>query len=166
VARQLLQQAPTPAAMSALTVAEIDQLIEKCAFHGRKAEQIHTIAQHTHTHFGDDLPCDREILLSLPGVGPKCANLVLGIVCGQPYIGVDIHVHRITNRWGYVQTNTPEQTLAALEQKLPPAYWVEINRLLVPFGKFICHGRAPRCTTCPLTTTCPRLGVTTSAKPS
>ncbi len=159
VSRQLFAHARTPAEMVALTPAQIDQHIEKCAFHSRKAEQIHTIAQRAVDEFDNALPCDRDILLSLPGVGPKCANLVLGIVCDQPRIGVDIHVHRITNRWGYVNTNTAEQTLAVLEKKLPRAYWVEINRLLVPFGKFICTGRKPKCATCVLRDPCPKVGV-------
>ncbi|MCL4872414.1 MAG: endonuclease III, partial [Anaerolineae bacterium] len=85
----------------------------------------------------------------------------LGIACGQPYISVDIHVHRVSNRWGYVQATTPEKTMAALEQKLPEKYWIEINRLLVPFGKHICQGNIPRCSTCPLFDMCPRVGVKT-----
>jgi endonuclease-3 len=92
-------------------------------------------------------------------VGPKCANLVLGIACGQPKIGVDVHVHRVTNRWGYVRTRTPEQTMVALEQQLPPRYWVEINKLLVPFGKHICQGVHPRCSVCPVADMCRQVGV-------
>ncbi len=109
---------------------------------------------------GGHLPCDRDVLLSLAGVGPKCANLVLSIACGEPHISVDIHVHRVTNRWGYVQTSTPERTLAALEEKLPQRYWAEINPLLVPFGKHICTGRLPRCTICPVLEMCRQVGVT------
>src|SRR5919197_1065613 len=88
--------------------------------------------------FDGALPCEEEVLLSLPGVGPKCANLVLGIAGGISRVGVDVHVHRVTNRWGYVQARTPEQTLAALREQLPERYWVEINERLVPFGKFVC----------------------------
>lgn len=159
VARQLLARAATPAAMLALGVAEIDRLIFKSSFHGRKAEQIVTIAGRAVAEFNGRLPCDRDILLSLPGVGPKCAHLVLGIACDQPHIGVDIHVHRICNRWGYVQTNSPEQTMAALEAKLPRRHWVPINKLLVPFGKHICIGPRPRCDRCPLQPSCPQIGV-------
>jgi endonuclease III len=85
---------------------------------------------------------------------------VLGIACDEPRIGADIHVHRVTNRWGYVQAATPELTMAALEQKLPRRYWVEINRLLVPFGKHICTGRLPHCSTCPVESMCQQVGVT------
>jgi endonuclease-3 len=98
-------------------------------------------------------------MTSYPGIGPKCANLALGIACGQPRIGVDVHVHRITNRWGYVSGRTPEQSMAALEKKLPEKYWVEINALLVPFGKNVCTPTAPRCSTCPLLDMCAQRGV-------
>jgi endonuclease-3 len=101
-------------------------------------------------------------LVSLPGVGAKCANLVLGIACGQPRIGVDIHVHRITNRWGYIRAATPNHTLVALEAVLPRPYWVEINRLLVPFGKHVCTGQRPHCSACPLLDSCAQVGVTDS----
>jgi endonuclease III len=94
------------------------------------------------------------VMTSFPGIGPKCAGLALGIACNEARIGVDIHVHRITNRWGYVRTRNPEATRAALEQKLPEQYWVEINALLVPFGKHICTAVGPRCSTCPLLELC------------
>jgi endonuclease-3 len=106
------------------------------------------------------MPCSFEDMTSYPGIGPKCANLTLAIACGQPRIGVDIHVHRVTNRWGYVQTKTPEDTMAALESKLPRPYWLEINALLVPFGKHICTGQQPHCSTCPVLDMCQQRGVT------
>ncbi|HRQ37077.1 MAG TPA: endonuclease III [Chloroflexota bacterium] len=159
VAHKLFARARTAQQMAALTPAEIAALIADSSFAESKAPQIQAIAQRVVDEFGGELPCDRDLLLSFKGVGPKCANLALGIACGQPFISVDIHVHRITNRWGYVQANTPEKTMAALEQKLPQKYWIEINRLLVPFGKHICQGTTPRCTTCPLFDICPRVGV-------
>lgn len=98
--------------------------------------------------------------MSFSGVGPKCANLVLGIACGESRIGVDVHVWRITNRWGYISAPTPQQAMWALEHKLPKQYWVEINRLLVPFGKHVCTGRLPKCSTCPVMEMCKQVGVT------
>jgi endonuclease-3 len=83
----------------------------------------------------------------------------LGIACGQARIGVDIHVHRVTNRWGYIEKKTPEKTMEALETKLPKEYWIEINRLLVPFGKHICTGNLPHCSTCVLLDMCQQVGV-------
>ncbi|MEW6131454.1 MAG: endonuclease III [Acidobacteriota bacterium] len=162
VARSLFARARTPLEMTRLSVKEIDALIRQATFHENKAQQIHDIARRAVEEFGNALPCDEPVLLSLKGVGPKCANLVLGIACGQARIGVDIHVHRVTNRWGYVQTKTPEQTLVALENKLPKKYWVEINRLLVPFGKHLCTGSAPKCSTCPVLEMCEQVGVVAS----
>ena len=158
-ARRLFAQARTPQAVSQLGVDEITALIRPSTFYENKARQIHAIAQRVQQEYDGMLPCDRDVLLSFPGVGPKCANLVLGLACGQPYIGVDIHVHRVTNRWGYVETSTPERTILALEAKLPRNYWLEINRLLVPFGKHVCTGSRPHCSTCPVLEMCQQVGV-------
>lgn len=159
-ARRLFARARTPAEVAALKVEELDALIHDSAFHLAKARQIRAIAERVEREFGGALPCDFETLTSFAGVGPKCANLVLGIACGRPKIGVDIHVHRVTNRWGYVAARTPEETMAALEKVLPERYWVEINRLLVPFGKHICTGRLPFCSTCLVLEYCRQVGVT------
>ena len=158
-ARRFFARARTPIEVSQLTPTEIDKLIVASSFHERKAQQIHTIARRIVDEYGGTLPCDAEVLLSFAGVGPKCANLVLGIACGEAHIGVDVHVHRVTNRWGYVQATTPEHTMTALEAKLPRQYWVEINRLLVPFGKHLCTGQRPRCSTCPVLDMCQQVGV-------
>lgn len=157
--KRLLARARTPAQMSRLSPTEIEALIRPATFGDRKAIQIQALARRVEEEFGGDLPCDREILLSFAGVGPKCANLALGIACGMPLISVDIHVHRVTNRWGYVSTKTPEQTITALEERLPEKYWVEINRLLVPFGKHICTGQRPHCSNCPILAMCQQVGV-------
>ncbi len=155
----LLKRARTPEEMRQLTPEEIDALIRPVTFHEPKARTIHAIAVRTVEEFGGELPADAEVLQSFKGVGPKCAHLALGIACGQERISVDVHVHRVTNRWGYVQARSPEQTLAALEERLPRAYWVELNRLLVPFGKHVCTGSRPRCSTCPVLEHCRQVGV-------
>src|SRR5262249_19210858 len=124
-ARRLFAAARTPAEVSRLTPEEIEALIRPCMVREGKARQIHEIAQRAVAEFGGTLPCEGEVLQSFRGVGPKCANLVLGIACGQAHIAVDIHVHRVTNRWGYVQTAAPEETMVALETKLPREHWVE-----------------------------------------
>jgi endonuclease III len=159
VSRKLFKRARTPAEVSQLTYEELDALINLSTFHERKASQILAIARRAVDEYDENIPCDSEVLRSFSGVGPKCANLVLGIACGEPFISVDIHVHRVTNRWGYVQTSTPEKTLLALEAKLPRRYWIEINRLLVPFGKHICTGNLPHCSTCPVLDMCQQVGV-------
>ena len=158
-ARRLFARARTAAEVSRLTPEEIDELIRTCSFHEPKARQIHEIARRVVEEHGGELPCDFGVLTSFRGVGPKCANLVLGIACGEAGIGVDIHVHRVTNRWGYVQAPTPGLTMAQLEAKLPRQYWLEINRLLVPFGKHVCTGRLPRCSTCPVLDMCQQQNV-------
>jgi len=154
MARQLFSRAQTPAEMVALDINDIDALIGKCAFHLVKSEQIHTLSRLILEENAGELPYSFEVMTSFPGIGPKCANLALGIACHQPRIGVDIHVHRITNRWGYVHAPNPEATLVVLEKKLPERYWLEINALLVPFGKNICTPIAPRCSICPLLDMC------------
>jgi endonuclease III len=149
VALKLFERASTPAAIDRLSVAQIDALIGASTFHRGKAETIRAIASRTAEEFNGKLPCDFEVLTSFKGVGPKCANLAL-----------DIHVHRVTNRWGVISARSPEQTMTALEKILPKRYWVEINRLLVPFGKHVCTGQRPKCSTCPVLEYCKQIGVT------
>ncbi|MBE9180096.1 endonuclease III [Oculatella sp. LEGE 06141] len=159
VARHLFTRARTPAEMVALTPSQIETLIRGSTYADQKAGQIWAIANRIMSDYNGVLPCDASVLLSFTGVGPKCTNLALGIACGQPCISVDIHVHRVTNRWGYVETRTPEKTLTALEKTLPRDYWIEINQLLVPFGKHICTGKSPHCSTCPVVDMCQQVGV-------
>jgi endonuclease-3 len=159
MASQLFAVAHTPAALAELDINDIDALINKAGFHLVKSEQINTMARLIVEENSGELPCSFEVMTSYPGIGPKCANLALGIACGQARIGVDTHVHRITNRWGYVSARTPELSMAALEKVLPQKYWVEINALLVPFGKQICTPRAPKCSSCPLLNMCAQHGV-------
>lgn len=159
VSRRIFERARTPREMINLTYEELDALVSPSTFHERKASQILTIAQRVIDEYDGTIPCDPEVLMSFAGVGPKCAHLVLGIACGEPFISVDIHVHRVTNRWGYVKASAPEKTMAALIEKLPKRYWIEINRLLVPFGKHICTGNLPHCSTCPVLDMCQQVGV-------
>lgn len=159
-ARRLFATARTPSAIAAMSPAQIDALITDVTFHDRKAEQIRTIAISARDDHGGELPCDPDVMQTFSGIGPKCTNLALGIACDQQRISVDIHVHRVTNRWGYVTTRTPERTMAALERVLPGRYWVEINERLVPFGKHICTGTRPKCSTCPVLDMCQQVGVT------
>ncbi|MCU0525474.1 MAG: endonuclease III [Elainella sp. Prado103] len=158
-AERLLSVAETPEEMAKLTPEQIDRLIQDCTYHESKCHQIWQIAAQIIKEYDGKLPCDEGVMRSFKGVGPKCAHLALGIACGQPWISVDVHVHRVTNRWGYVQARTPEKTLIALEAILPRQYWVEINQLLVPFGKHVCMGTLPKCSTCPIATDCQRVGV-------
>ncbi len=160
VALELFRRAPTAEAISRLSVAKIESVIHASSFHETKAATIRDIARRTVSEFAGKLPCDVDVLTSFKGVGPKCANLALGVACGESRISVDVHVHRVTNRWGIVSTRSPEQTMRALEELLPKRYWIEINRLLVPFGKHVCTGRLPKCSTCPVLEYCRQVGVT------
>jgi endonuclease-3 len=154
-ARKFFTFARTPSEVSRLSTVEVDRLIKACTFHERKAEQIFQISQKIMTEYNGNLEAKPEILLSFKGVGPKCANLVVGIVTGEARIAVDTHVHRIVNRWNYVKTTNPEKTLIELEKKLPKKHWIEINQILVPFGKHICRANNPKCNFCPINNMCP-----------
>ncbi|HEV7993061.1 MAG TPA: endonuclease III [Gemmatimonadaceae bacterium] len=156
----LLEQAPTPRDVAALQIADIDAAIRSSTFHGAKAAQIHAIARRAVEEFEGELPADHEVLQSFAGVGPKCANLALGVARNVPRISVDVHVWRVVNRWGYVAGRTPEATMQALERVLPKKYWIEINRRLVPFGKHVCTGVRPKCSICPVLEYCRQVGVT------
>jgi endonuclease-3 len=158
-ARRLFAEARTPATLAAMDPEEIDIAIDDVTFHERKAVQIRDIAAAVRDDHGGELPCDPGLMQAFAGVGPKCANLAAGVACGMEVISVDIHVHRVTNRWGYVATKTPEQTMVALEETLPRRYWIEINERLVPFGKHICTGVRPKCSTCPVLDMCQQVGV-------
>jgi endonuclease-3 len=158
-ARRLFERARTSDAIRQLPLDEIESLICDSTYADQKARQIHAIADQIATCYNGELPADLNVLLGFKGIGPKCAHLALGVACNQPFISVDIHVHRVTNRWGYVQTSTPEKTTLALEAKLPVRYWIEINQLLVPFGKHICVGKRPHCSTCPVQLMCQQVGV-------
>lgn len=157
---RLFKAAPTAEELSRLSVRRIAELIRPSSFYVTKAYNIRDLAKRVAEEYRGNLPCDFEVMTSFRGVGPKCANLTLGIACGATEISVDVHVHRVTNRWGYVRTSTPEATRFALEKKLPRKYWVEINRLLVPFGKHVCTSRLPKCSTCPVLEYCRQVGVT------
>jgi len=157
---RLFKVAPTPEAVSQLSVDRIAELIRPSSFYETKAYSIRDLAARVAAEYGGELPCDFEVMTSFRGVGPKCANLTLGIACGATEISVDIHVHRVTNRWGFVRAPTSEATRRALEERLPRKYWVEINRLLVPFGKHVCTGSLPKCSVCPVLEYCRQVGVT------
>jgi endonuclease-3 len=159
-APRLFAVADTPQTMVTLSADEVAQLIYPVGFYRTKARDILAICQQLITQHAGQVPADMNQLLALPGVGRKTANLVLAIGFGIPAICVDIHVHRICNRWGYVDTTTPEETEQVLRQALPSAFWIPINGLLVTLGQQICHPTSPRCSQCPLRTVCAQRGVT------
>jgi endonuclease III len=160
VCLRLFAVARTPAALAALDEAELVRLLREATFPEPKARDLRRIAAEILERHGGQVPDTMKELTRFRGVGPKVAALTLAVGFGRPAIAVDIHVHRVTNRWGYVATTTPEATMRALADRLPEGYWAEINERLVPFGKFVCTGGRPRCTTCPLLSMCRQVGVT------
>lgn len=159
---RLFARASTPEEMQNLTPPEIETLIYPAGFFRNKSRQIAAIADTILNEYGGVVPQTIEELVALPGVGRKTANLVLGVGFGIPSICVDIHVHRISNRLGWVETATPEQTEFALMDILPERFWIPINEALVGFGQKVCTPQSPWCSRCPFSMTCPRNGVARS----
>ena len=160
--QRLFALASDPASMVRLALPKIQKAIYPVGFYRIKSKQIVKICRRLLDVYAGRVPDSLEELLTLPGVGRKTANLVVTIGYGKPGICVDIHVHRISNRWGYVKTKTPEQTEQALYRKLPEKYWITYNDLLVPFGQNICQPVSPYCSRCKVARYCDRIGVVRS----
>jgi endonuclease-3 len=156
---RLFRLARTPRTMVGLPASTIARAIYPAGFYRTKARTIREICRTLLARHGGQVPATMEELLALKGVGRKTANLVLTIGFGMPGICVDTHVHRISNRLGIVETNTPEQTESALRQVLPRRYWIPYNDLLVTFGQNLCKPISPLCSACPVHDDCPQLGV-------
>ena len=160
--QRLFRLADTPERMSALSGKTIEKAIYPVGFYKNKVKHILAICQSLLRDFGGRVPDTIEELLTLKGVGRKTANLVVTVGYRKPGICVDVHVHRISNRWGYVRTRTPEETERALRKKLPARYWITFNDWLVPFGQHLCRPVSPFCSRCPVSQYCKRVGVRTS----
>jgi endonuclease-3 len=158
--KRLFALAHTPQEMLRLTPAQVERAIRPVMYFGVKAKNILEICRILIEDYDGQVPNALEKLDDLPGVGRKTANLVITLGFQQLGICVDTHVHRITNRWGYVHTRTPDETELALRAKLPKEYWIEINSELVAFGQNVCLPVSPLCSTCLLYRYCDRVGVT------
>jgi endonuclease-3 len=161
-AARLFALADTPAAMLRLPRRRIERTIFPVGFYRTKARVIHRVCKELLERFGGSVPADLDALLTLPGVGRKTANLVVTFAFQLPGICVDTHVHRISNRLGFVRTATPERTEWALRAKLPRRHWIALNDLLVAFGQNVCQPLSPRCSVCPVARLCHRVGVARS----
>ena len=157
---RLFALADTPQAMLKLTTQKIARLIYPVGFYRTKAKVIRNICQTLIRDYEGKVPDDIDELLRLKGVGRKTANLVVTLGYRKPGICVDTHVHRISNRWGYIKTTTPEKTEFALRAKLPKRYWIQYNDLLVSFGQHLCRPISPLCSRCPVEKYCGQIGVT------
>ncbi len=156
---RLFARADTMEGMLKVPLDELRKLIYPVGFYKTKATRIHEICADLIHRFKSQVPDDIELLLTLKGVGRKTANLVMTEGFGKPGICVDTHVHRISNRLGYIKTKTPEQTEFALRKKLPGKYWIEYNALLVTWGQNVCKPISPMCTSCPVVKICQRVNV-------
>jgi len=159
-ADRLFAKAKTPKEMIKLSAKEIQDLIYPVGFYRNKSKQIIKISRILLDKYNGEVPCDRDKLLELPGAGLKTANLVMAEGFGEPYICVDTHVHRISNRLGLIDTETPEETERALREVLPKEYWIEYPDLIVAYGQNICVPVSPFCDSkCVVSEFCPRIGV-------
>jgi endonuclease-3 len=159
VSRALLAKAPGPAELLALGEKETARLAYPAGFYRTKAANLQKIAAILLEQYEGRVPPDMEALLAFPGVGRKTANLVITEAFDMDGICVDIHVHRISNRMGWVETESPEKTEMTLRKTLPRKYWKRINSLLVKYGQQICRPVSPFCSRCPIARFCPRRGV-------
>lgn len=156
---RLFALASTPEAMLRLSESEIRKAIYPAGFYRKKAETIREVCRDLIDRFRGRVPGTLDELLTLKGVGRKTANLVVSLGFNGAGLCVDTHVHRISNRLGYVRTKTPEETEFALRKKLPPRYWSRYNTLLVAFGRNTCRPISPFCSICPIAKYCDRIGV-------
>jgi endonuclease-3 len=159
---RLFEAAKTPQDILAMTQEQLEALIYPVGFYRTKAKRIRDICAELVEKYNGQVPDDLDALLALKGVGRKTANLVVTMAYGKPGVCVDTHVHRISNRLGYVTTKTPEETEMALRQKLPKEYWTEYNDLLVTYGQNVCKPVSPFCSKCNIRSLCKRVGVVRS----
>lgn len=158
--RRLFALADSPETMVRFSAKKIEQVIFPVGFYRTKAKTILEICRNLNENYRGRVPDEIDELIKFKGVGRKTANLVVTLGYNKPGICVDTHVHRISNRWGYVKTATPEKTEVALRQKLPKQYWIEYNDLLVSFGQQLCRPISPLCSQCPVAKYCSQIGVT------
>ena len=151
---RMLELAKTPHEMKGVSVDDLAKSIYPVGFYENKAKQIIELSRQIDEELGGKVPDEIEELIKFKGVGRKTANLVLSEGFNKPAICVDVHVHRIFNRLGYVKTKTPEETEFALREKLPKKYWIEINSLMVTHGQNVCKPIKPNCTACPIAEYC------------
>jgi len=159
VVNELFQVVHKPEDLDKLSAAELDKIIYQTGFHNAKTKHLKELPKVLQSEFDGVVPSEIDDLLRLPGVGRKTANLVRAVAFSLPAICVDIHVHRICNRWGYIRTKTPFESEMALRFKLPEKHWLKINSYVVAFGQNLCTPRKPKCEICPIYKYCKRVGV-------
>jgi len=159
ISKQLFKIANTPKTIAKINTKKLEKIIFSTGHYHKKAQTLKHVSKELIRRFDGNVPDSKEDLLSIKGIGPKTANIVLCFAFNQQFIPVDTHCHRIPNRLGWVKTKTPEKTEKELEKILPKKYWREFNGIFVLFGKTICLPVSPKCLICPINNYCPRIGV-------
>jgi endonuclease III len=159
---RLFAVADTPKEILKLPIRKLEKLIFSSGHYRKKARTLKHVSKVLLERFDGKVPKTREELMSIKGIGPKTANIVLAFAFGEKVLPIDTHCHRIPNRLGWIKTKTPEKTEIELNKILPKKYWTEFNSIFVQFGKTICQPVSPICSTCPINKYCPRIGVTRS----
>jgi endonuclease-3 len=157
--RQLFEVVDTPKQIITLPIKKLEKLIFSSGHYKKKARILKSVSKDILKRFGGKVPETREELMSIKGIGPKTANIVLAFAFGKSVLPIDTHCHRIPNRLGWIKTKTPEQTEKELEKILPKKYWNEFNAIFVQFGQTICKPISPFCSQCPVKKYCERVGV-------
>ena len=157
--KRLFKEASTPEEIIKLGQKKVSKLIYPVGFYNVKAKNIINLCKTLVSQYDSKVPDDLDELLKFEGVGRKTANLVVTVGFNKPGICVDIHVHRISNRFGYIKTKTPEQTEMVLREKLPTKYWIDYNYILVSFGQHLCRPVSPFCSKCPVEKYCMKVEV-------
>jgi endonuclease III len=159
VVAELFERISVPDDLDKISAEELDKIIFQVGFHNTKTKHLKELPKVLREKFGGEIPSEIDDLIQLPGVGRKTANLVRAVAFSLPAICVDVHVHRICNRWGYIKTKNPLETEMALRKKLPAQHWLDINSYVVAFGQSLCKPRKPDCDICPIFQYCKRIGV-------
>ena len=159
VSKRLFEVVNTPEQLVKIPIPKLEKIIFSSGHYKKKARVLHSVSNELITRFNSKVPDKKDELLSIKGIGPKTANIVLAFAFNKPVIPVDTHVHRIPNRLGWVQTKKPEQTEQELMKILPKIYWADVNAIFVQFGRDICQPVSPKCSTCPINKYCKKRGI-------
>ncbi len=159
VSKKLFEVADTPKKLSEIPIKKLEKLIFSSGHYKKKSQTLKHVSKVLIDKFNSKVPAKKEALLSIKGIGPKTANIVLAFAYGERVLPIDTHCHRIPNRLGWIKTKTPEKTEKALEKILPKRYWLDFNAIFVQFGKTICQPVSPWCSKCPVEKYCPKIGV-------
>jgi len=159
VSKELFLVASTPQQITSIPTKKLEKLIFSSGHYHKKALTLKHVSQVILDKYNGIVPNNKESLLSIKGIGPKTANIVLNFAFKKPVLPIDTHCHRVPNRLGWIKTKTPEQTEKELEKILPKKYWFDFNAIFVLFGRAICQPVSPKCSICPVSKYCPRIGI-------